>query len=99
MPGRGLRRALPVFEVPETYDVVFEPDAGMLAAARAVALQVELARQLGGDATQVRDECPIRRIDLDADRPTLLADGLRITADRLIGTAGAWTRLLRPALP
>src|SRR5689334_4963199 len=48
MTGSELRRVFPVFEVPEDYDAVFEPDAGMLAAAKAVSLQVDLARQLGG---------------------------------------------------
>src|SRR3954454_4989458 len=34
MSGRELRRAYPVFQVPDDTDVIFEPDAGMLAAAR-----------------------------------------------------------------
>ena len=68
----------------------------MLAAARAVAVEVALARALGGDSTRVLEGCPVRRIDLDADRPTLVTDAGRITADRLIVTAGAWTRRLFP---
>src|SRR3954471_13044421 len=51
MSGRDLRRAYPVFEVPDDTDVVFEPDAGMLAAARCIALEVDLARTLGGEKT------------------------------------------------
>jgi sarcosine oxidase len=43
--------------------------------------------------------CPVLRIDLDADRPTLVTDRYRIVADRLIVTAGAWTGKLLPALP
>ena len=53
MTGAEWNRAHPGFSVPATHDVVFEPDAGMLAAARAVALQIELARAHGGDRTQV----------------------------------------------
>jgi sarcosine oxidase len=44
MTGRALRRAYPVFGIPDDTDVVFEPDAGMLAAARSVAIEVALAR-------------------------------------------------------
>jgi sarcosine oxidase len=96
MSGRELRRAYPVFQVPDDADVVFEPDAGMLAAARAVALEVALARALGGDQTQVLERCPIRQIDLDATWPTLVTDAQRIEAERLIVTAGAWTGRLFP---
>jgi sarcosine oxidase len=100
MAGRELRRVYPVFEVPDDTDAVFEPDAGMLAAARAVAVQVELARQLGGERTQVRDHSPVRRIDLDGARPTVVTDHARIVADRLIVTAGAWVgRLIPGAAP
>jgi sarcosine oxidase len=98
MTGAELRRALPVFEVGDKADVVFEPDAGMLAAARAVALQVELARYHGGDATRVIEECPVRRVDLDGTRPVVLSDTHRIVAERLIITAGAWVGRLVPAL-
>jgi sarcosine oxidase len=99
MTGAQLRRAMPVFGVPEDFDAVFEPDAGLVSAARIVGLQVELARQIGGDATQVIEECPIRSIDLEAERPTLLADGLRIEADCLIVAAGAWVKRLLPQIP
>jgi sarcosine oxidase len=44
----------------------------------------------------VRDKCPVRRIDLDAEKPTVVTDSERIEADRLIVTAGSWTRQLFP---
>ena len=96
MTGAELRQALPVFQVADDTDVVFEPDAGMLAAARAVALQVELARRFGGERTRVFENCPVRAIDLDGDRPVVRTDAHRIVADRLIVTAGAWTSRLLP---
>jgi sarcosine oxidase len=98
MTAVEVHQALPAFELPEGYEAVFEPDAGMLAASRVVALEVALARQLGGSRTEVREECPIRRIDLDGDKPTLIGDKLQITADRLVVTAGAWVRHLLPQL-
>src|SRR5215471_4440401 len=63
--GREWSRRQAAFTLPEDYDVVFEPDAGLLAAARAVALQVELARRHGGDRTKVIEQTPVRRIALD----------------------------------
>jgi sarcosine oxidase len=68
----------------------------MLAAARCVALEVALARAFGGEKTEVLERRPVRRIDLDAEKPTLVTDTMRIEADRLIVTAGAWTRQLFP---
>ena len=78
--------------------MVFEPDAGMLAASRAVAVQVELARLHGGEQTRVFEQTPVRRIDLDGPRPVVLTDSFRLIADRLIVSAGAWVKRLLPDL-
>jgi sarcosine oxidase len=86
------------YTLPGAYDVVFEPGAGMLYAARAVALMVELARQHGGEKTHVLALSPVRRIDLDGDHPAVVTDSARITADRLIISAGAWVKRLLPGL-
>ena len=98
MSGREWNRVMPTFGLRETDDVVFEPDAGLLSAARAIALQVELARRWGGDSTEIVGASPVRRIDLEGDRPTLIFDDHRISAERLILTAGAWTGRLLPSL-
>ena len=81
------------------YDVVFEPDAGMLRAARAVALQLEMARRLGGEQTRIIDQSPVERIELDHERPVVFTVNARIVAERLIVSAGAWVKRLLPALP
>jgi sarcosine oxidase len=86
------------YSLPGDYDVVFEPDAGMLSAARAVTIMVELARRFGGGATRVLEQTPVRRIDLDGDRPVVVTDTARITAERLIVSAGAWVKRLLPDL-
>jgi sarcosine oxidase len=98
MSGRELNRANPVFAVPDDHDVVFEPDAGMLTADRALAIELDLAQSWGGDDLMILAETPVRRIDLRSDRPTLVCDTVRITAERLIVTAGAWVGRLVPAL-
>jgi sarcosine oxidase len=98
LTGAGVRKVYPQFAVDVNVEAVFEPDAGLLAADTALALEVSLARQLGGERTVVLERCPVRRIDLDGGRPTLICDERRITADRLIVTAGAWIGKLFPAL-
>src|SRR5262245_46588674 len=50
--GTDWNERYPAYSLPGDYDVVFEPDAGMLAAARAVAIMVQLARQHGAERTQ-----------------------------------------------
>ena len=98
MTGPEWNRANPAFRVPASTDVVFEPDAGMLAAARG-GLQVELAQAMGGEHTEVMLSTPVRRLDLDGTRAVVVTDTLEIVADRLIVTAGAWVKQLLPLLP
>lgn len=97
--GAEFHRIQPAFALPADEDVVFEPDAGLLAASRAVALQVELARRLGGGRTRVLEGTPVRRVDLDGERPAVVTDEHRIVAGRLIVAAGAWVARLIPNLP
>lgn len=96
--GSDWNRRQPAFSVPPDYDVVFEPDAGMLAAARAVAAQIGLAREHGGDHFQVIEQTPVRAIDLDSRHPVVITDSRRFVAERLIVTAGAWIGRLLPQL-
>jgi sarcosine oxidase len=97
--GRSWNQRHSAFTLPERYDVVFEPDAGMLRAARAVALQIELARSYGPNKTRVLDQSPVRKIDLEGERPVVITDRMRIIAERLIVSAGAWVNRLLPQFP
>jgi sarcosine oxidase len=96
--GRAWNQRHPAFALPDRYDVVFEPDAGMLRAARAVALQIEMARIHGRGQTQLIENSPVKRIDLDHDRPVVVTEHARIVAERLIVSAGAWVTRLLPRL-
>ena len=97
--GRAWNQRHPAFALPDRYDVVFEPDAGMLKAARAVALQLELARLHGRGKTRVIENSPVKRIELEHDRPVVITEDTRIVAERLIVSAGAWVKRLLPLLP
>jgi sarcosine oxidase len=96
--GREWNRRHPNFGLPPEYDAVFEPDAGMLRAARAVALQAELARAHGGQRTRVMENQPVLSIDLDGARPVVVLRSVRIVAERVIISAGAWVKRLLPQL-
>ena len=97
--GREFSALQPAFALPAASDVVFEPDAGLVTAARAVAVQLELARRHGGSETRVLDRTPVRTIDLEGTRPVVVTDTARIVADRLIVAAGAWVKRLLPDFP
>jgi sarcosine oxidase len=86
------------FAVDPRHAVVFEPDAGLLLAERCRAALLDRATHHGGARTSLMPGTPIRRIDLDADRPTLVGEDLVLTADRLIVAAGSWTGALLPPL-
>src|SRR4051812_29626425 len=62
MSGRELRETIPVFGLPDDADVVFEPDAGMLAAQRILKAEIALALHYGGENTAFLENCPVRRI-------------------------------------
>jgi len=96
MSGAEWNAVQPAFNLPDDYAVVFEPDAGALAAARAIEAEIELARR--GPDTRILTETPVLRVDLDGERPTLVSDDLTIEAERLILAAGPWIGRLIPEL-
>jgi sarcosine oxidase len=98
MSGREWKQLHPVFAIPDDTDVVFEPDAGVLSAARAVSVQVNLAQARGGENTRVLTSSPVLRIDFDGEQPVLFTDSLCITAERLVITAGPWIGKILPEL-
>lgn len=98
LDGAALHRAIPAFVVPKNHAVVYEPDAGLIAAGLAQAAELELARQHGGERLRILENCPIRHLDLDAGRPVLLGETIQITADHLIVTAGSWVGKLLPEI-
>jgi sarcosine oxidase len=96
--GRAWNQRHPAFGLPADYDVVFEPDAGMLRALRAVALEIELARFHGRDQTRVIEQSPVRHIDLEGEKPVVITASAEIVADRVIVAAGGWVKRLLPSL-
>ena len=98
MSGSEWNARSPDFGLRATDEVVFEPDAGVLLASKVLDAFVRLAREFGGDRFEVMELAPVRRIDLDGERPSLVFDDSVIVADRLIVTAGPWMGRLIPEL-
>ncbi len=93
--GAEFSRLLPQFRTPADFDVVFEPDAGMMAASRALRVQQDLARSFGAE---IRDNCPVLGIEIENDRAVVITEETRYKVDRLIVSSGSWTGRLRPKL-
>jgi sarcosine oxidase len=93
------------FELPADYDVVFEPDAGLIASERAVATMLALASERGAsllpwtaarsidvEGPRIRLSC--ERIDPATEQPT--GETFDVNADRLVVAVGAWIGRLLP---
>jgi sarcosine oxidase len=82
----------PGIRLPDDHAVVIEPNAGFLWVERCVARHAALARQAGAE---IQEQCPVRRLHIEANHVRIETDEETIVAARLVVTAGAWTgRLL-----
>ncbi|MCU0512720.1 MAG: N-methyl-L-tryptophan oxidase [Anaerolineae bacterium] len=95
------RARYPQFTIPEAMQVIFEPESGILTAARCVAAHLRLAQQHGA---VIRPNSPVTAIQPQADSVTVHTADAVYSAARLILAGGAWTndllaRLRLPALP
>src|SRR3990172_2697306 len=52
----------------------------------------------GGGRVRLWDRTPVRRVDLEGTRPTVVTERGRIECERLIVTAGPWTGQLMAEL-
>jgi sarcosine oxidase len=82
-----MRQRYPVFNIPSSYEVLFEPDAGFLTPERAVSLYVEHAIRFG--ATIQANE-KVRDWKKNGDSIEVVTDKGNYYSDRLVVTAGAW---------
>ena len=96
MTGREASARFPAFNLPDDWETVFQPDAGILAADRAIALHIEGAK---GAGAEVRAQTAVAAIEPRAGSVRIvLADGGVIEAGAVIVAAGAWINQLVPEL-
>jgi len=86
-----LRKAHPLFQLPENYTGVWEPAAGFLLCEKALALFARRALESG--ATLHAHE-PVTHIDLRTDGVSITTPLDTYHAENVIFTAGAWTTQL-----
>ena len=96
LSGRQASARFPAFDLPDDWEAVFQPDAGILAADLAIALHVEGALAAGAD---VRVGTRVRAIEPTGPSVRLvLDDGSAIEAGAVVVAAGAWIGQLIPDL-
>lgn len=88
-------KKFPLFEVPENFDTIFEPDAGFVTPERAIEAYVRESEKLG--ALIVR-KSPVTRWTLEGDKIRVSAMPGDYTADKLVITTGAWASRLLPQI-
>jgi sarcosine oxidase len=96
LSGRQASAQFPAFDLPDDWEAVFQPDAGILAADLAIALHVEGALAAGAD---VRVGTRVRAIEPTGPSVRLvLDDGSAIEAGAVVVAAGAWIGQLVPEI-
>jgi sarcosine oxidase len=97
MTGAEWNRKHSDFRFPHDAEVVYEPDAGVVLAERALKSMIGIAKET--DRCEIRENCPVERVDLGGPRPLVyLLSGEAIRPDRLVIAAGSWVGRLLPAL-
>lgn len=91
--GAEASRRFPTFAPPNSEPVLYQPDAGIVAADLAVRAMVQLAVDAG---VELREQTPVIELGTDRNRAEARTDGESVRARTIVVTAGAWaTRLLR----
>ncbi len=96
LSGRDASQRFPAFDLPDGWEAVFQPNAGILAADLAIGLHVEGALAAGAEA---RMQTRVRAIEPTGPSVRLvLDDGSAVEAGAVVVAAGAWIGQLVPDL-
>ncbi|OWF45099.1 Monomeric sarcosine oxidase [Mizuhopecten yessoensis] len=88
MKGSALRERFPQFEMDDSYDVMYDPETGLVDAAMANAVHIQLAR---GRGARIIENCPVKGVEraTDGHIKVYTAKGV-FKCRRLVVTPGAW---------
>lgn len=96
LSARAISQRFPAFTLPDGWEGVFQPDAGILRPELAISLQVEAAVAAGAE---IRTDAVVRAIEPRGGGVRVtLADGSAIQAGSAIVAAGPWIAELVPEL-
>ncbi len=87
------KHRFPQFQIPEGYEVLFEPDAGFVTPERAILLFAEQAIRKGA---QIHTKEKTTSWKKEGDLITVITDKSTYTCKKLIITAGAWAGSMIP---
>lgn len=88
-------KKFPLFEVPDTFDTIFESDAGFITPERAIEAYV---RQSEKEGAVIKRNCQVNEWKPETNRIRVTTSSGEYTADKLVITAGAWTSRVLPQL-
>ncbi len=84
-----IRKRWPVWDVGDDVHGLFQPDGGIIAAAKATAMHQRMAREHGAT---LRERSPVTAIATSGDdNVSVVADGKRLCARSLVIAAGPWS--------
>jgi sarcosine oxidase len=92
----ALRRRFPLFQVPDRYVAVFQPDGGLLRAEPAIRVLLARARAAGAE---LRTDETVRAIEPRGEGVRVVTTRGTIDAGCAVVSAGAWVKALLPDLP
>ncbi|XP_069112883.1 monomeric sarcosine oxidase-like isoform X2 [Argopecten irradians] len=88
MKGSALRKRFPQFEIDDSYEAVYQPEAGLVDAAMANAVHIQLAR---GRGARVIDNCPVKGVERAKNgKITVHTAKGTFQCNRLVVAPGAW---------
>lgn len=83
------------FEIPDDFDIIFEPDAGFVTPESTIEAYVQESEKLGAT---ILTNTPVLKWKQEGSKLRLITTRADYTADKLIITAGAWTSRMIPGL-
>ena len=83
----------PAFNVPNDFEVIFEPNAGFVTPERAILMYSQLAIENGA---VIKTRSRVKQWKQEAGKISVQTDGSNFTCDKLIISAGAWASKVIP---
>jgi sarcosine oxidase len=90
-----LKTIFPSFNIPDEYDILFEPEAGLLYPGKCIRAYVEEALNLG--ATIHTNE-KVKEWKIEGDQVIVITDKDQYRCKKLVITAGAWSGQMIPGI-
>ena len=84
-------RRFPLFRFAADFQILYQPDSGLIAASKAVLGHIKLAKQRGAT---VLDRTPVDQIRIHTDSIEVTTEQETFSAAKLIVTAGSWAKSL-----